>query len=73
MSVDYNKIIKALTADLVAMMGNFPIEERADNREIWRRQFDRIQMDIERVIFARKLDPAENPPASFAQIETGFY
>lgn len=60
-----DNLYKAAVADLLTMAENYPTEERADNLETWRRQFDRLQMDVERLQFAKKVAPPS--PAAFGR------
>jgi hypothetical protein len=70
-----DNLYKAACADLVAMAENYPTDENADNREVWRRTFDRLQMDVERLAFAKTKRP---PPTAIVgrgvgSIDSGIY
>lgn len=66
------KIQAVLSAALVEKFLAYPIDECADNRDIWRRDFDRLQMDLERLRFAKKVAASLIPPR-LTTVETGFY
>jgi hypothetical protein len=66
MANDLQTSIGSVRAALAKHALTFP-----DDISVWRRRFDDMRADLERLEFAEKIETAANPSAAY--IDTGFY